>query len=135
MANLEQVVWWRRLLRPFARPFAYYGRPHCRFPSLWKDKWGLTHVVCSEPPVDTIDVKGFKEIAERLRTDDDFAAAADLLPYLLDAMMDETGGVPVCEAHRNHVDQELGEMFDKMNEQQQQAFKGWIAARKQTGTS
>jgi hypothetical protein len=124
------VTWMRRLLRPFVRPyrFAYFGRPHCRYPWARQDSWGVMHVVCGDLPVDTIDVKALEGILARLKSGD--ATTAEVLPGLLSAMTDESGILPVCESHRASVSQTIDEMFSKASEQEQQAFKEWMSTQR-----
>jgi hypothetical protein len=123
--------WWRRLLRPFIRPFvfSYLGRPHCHYPWVRKDSWGVIHVLCGAPPTDTIDVKGLQAVMGRLKTGDE--TAAEILPGLLSATMDESGVVPVCDEHRDFLYGKVAQMFDGVSEQEQEAFREWLKTRKE----
>jgi len=126
----ESEIWWRRLLRPIARlfVFSYFGRPHCLYPAIHKDSWGIIHVVCGVPPTDTIDVKGLQDVMSRLKGGDE--TAAEILPSVLSATMDESGVVPVCDRHRDFLYEEIERMFDGVSEQEQEAFKEWLKTRK-----
>ena len=85
-------------------------------------------MICGDPPVDRFDVKGLEATLSRLKSGDhDYVA--EVLPKILSATMDESGGVPVCAGHANYIWGKISEAFEE-----QQAFKVWLATRKQTGT-
>ena len=114
------------LMRFFSRETDYYSRPHCRWPWVREGKWGLIHVVCGKPPVDVIDVQNIRGIFQQLKSGDE--ATAEVLPGLLSATMDETGGLPVCEAHKVVLWGELGRIFSAASAEDQALLKEWLNA-------
>lgn len=123
------ATFWLRLFRPLIRPFrySYYRRPHCRYPWVHEDSWGIAHVVCGNPPVDVIDVHGLEILLNVLKRGN--KVSAQVLPRLLGALMDATGGLPVCDAHKTVVREEVGEMFANATAEEQEAFKEWLRMR------
>lgn len=120
---------WLRLFRPVIRPFrfSYYGRPHCRYPWVHEDSWGIIHVICGSPPVDVIDVRGLETVLRHLETGD--AAMVEVMPRLLGALMDETGGLAVCELHKAYVFEKVAEIFAGATEEEQESLRKWLNAR------
>ena len=127
--NLGRLV--GRIIQPLMRFFSvetdYLYRPHCRWPWVRKGKWGVLHVVCGEPPVDVMDVQNIGTIFQQLKSGDE--ATAEVLPGLLSALMDKTGGLPVCEAHKAVLWEELGRIFFAASAEDQALFKEWLNAR------
>jgi hypothetical protein len=128
----EPISWWRHLLQPVVKPFcfSYYNRPHCGHPCVRKDSWGVYHVICGNPPVERVDVKGLEETLNHLKSGD--PALAEVLPHMLSATIDENGVVPVCKAHAQHITGRIDEIFENATEQEQQRFKAWLEAKGQT---
>jgi hypothetical protein len=65
--------WWRRWLRPFVRPFrfSYASRPHCRYPAVHWDSWGIMHLFCGAPPVGVVNVKRLEAAMGRVKSGDE----------------------------------------------------------------
>ena len=84
----EPVSWWRHLLQPVVKPFcfSYYNRPHCGHPCVRKNSWGVYHVICGNPPVERVDVKGLEETLNHLKSGD--PALAEVLPHMLSATIE-----------------------------------------------
>jgi hypothetical protein len=122
---------WLRISRPFLRPFvrrwafSYFGRPHCRFPAPRTDSWGIVHVVCGEPPVDVIDVRGLEGVLSRLGNH----PLVEIMPKLLSAVADDSGSVAICEGHRVFLWAKTDEIFEKATEEQVEVLKTWLSQR------
>lgn len=127
-SHLRDLV--RRMIRPFmaARELAYYGRRHCRWPSIREGSWGVTHVVCGAPPVDVVDVGNLQTILKQIESGNE--ALAEVLPKLLSATTDETGGLAVCPAHKAVLLEEITTIFSSANQQDQERLKEWLRERK-----
>jgi hypothetical protein len=125
-SNLQKLI--RRIIRPFMaeRELAYYDRPHCRWPSPRKGEWS-DHVICGEPPVDVVDVQNLQTLLKQIRSGNE--ALAEVLPGLLGATMDDTGGVPVCAAHKEMLFDEIAMIFSSATPQDQERLKEWLTDR------
>ena len=90
-------------------------------------EWGVIHVVCGEPLVDVIDVHNIRTMFQQLRSGDE--ATAEVLPGLLSATMDNSGGLPVCEAHKALLWSAVSRIFSAASAQDQALLREWMNAR------
>lgn len=88
----------------------------------------MIHIVCGNPPVDVVDVRNLSSIVDRLKSGNE--ALAHVLPPLLEATMDDTGGLPVCESHKVFLLDEILTLLESANPQDQELLRRWLEGRR-----